>query len=407
MNKQKIEIYADFGTIPSLNFFLHFLENAEDKETIRLFGLQRFSIPDSIINAYPKGIIHFCKMSELDMQAFQQRFLELVSVKDKHFEIVIHTNLSHNFSIVQPLFNILSSLHISLDNVHLHLYDDGAEGVVNLYRLAKDSSKINTLNDFLKQDNYKALLYVAQDWDFCLIYRYFWNRLLKTTYHLLNPDILDKYEGLSLIKNEIKDVRKINLEQIQYLSDEKKERFLEILQIEKSALNKLADLSRRSKIVLFLGTTVFASEQDKQRKHQLLEALHTAILNYYIKHQQTIYPPADYVFCFKGHPHAVEMNQRLRQTFANQVGFLPDHLPLEVLLFWGFKPIYVTGFAGTSHFYFDKQMNSHLYFITEDHIGHLADEFTYQQHRLFKEMMLELDYLEQGNAHSHTEFYAQ
>lgn len=47
MTKQytkNVEVYLDYATIPTLNYFYHFTENKDDIETIRLFGLGRFNI---------------------------------------------------------------------------------------------------------------------------------------------------------------------------------------------------------------------------------------------------------------------------------------------------------------------------------------------------------------------------
>lgn len=41
---KNVEVYLDYATIPTLNYFYHFTENKDDIETIRLFGLGRFNI---------------------------------------------------------------------------------------------------------------------------------------------------------------------------------------------------------------------------------------------------------------------------------------------------------------------------------------------------------------------------
>ncbi|MGQ8821302.1 hypothetical protein [Bibersteinia trehalosi] len=393
---QKICVYLDYATIPSLNYILHFAQHFEDQETIRLFGLSRFHIPESVIQRYPKGVVQFYPNQEKDFSALLlalKNILIEVKQQQRKCEIELHLNLFHYQLLLLPFLSLYLDTQ---DYCHLTLkfYDDGSEAISALQELAL-APELAAQIQFEKQQFDE--LVVKKSFKLSLLSRYFWGKLFESEYIWFNQAILQKAE-LQILKQEISSSRQMDFAIYQQMSDEQKQLVLEILNIDLNKVAYLKQLMENQPSFLFLGTTLFNITQET--KTWLMQMHVDLIQQYCLPSGQFFNNKAGYLCFYKGHPNEKEMNQMILSQFKNLIA-LPDDIPLEILLLLGVIPSKVGGFASSALFNFTPAQIENIIFFTpryfeKDNRLHAA------QYRLMQGL-IELGYLDAEKSVTHFE----
>lgn len=394
---QNVDVYLDFATIPTLHYFSHFIQKRQDKESIRLFGLGRFEIPQSIINQYPEGIIRFCSTFAGNQSDFHQLFENLlIEKKNEALHFNFHLNLFHAFDMLQPLLEIMAKYPESRKIFTLHFYDDGSEGLVNLYQIKQRYSR-QELQEVVDKNvaNFRATPIVMNDLE---ISRYLWNERIEAHYYFLNDFILTE-PVLAPLKEQIKHCHILNWNAYISASNEEKNLFHQLLNIDETRIAQYINNFQNKKVFLFTGTTLFNLEQKDEQWFYLLHV--NAILNY-IQQAGKWFIGEGFELCIKGHPHQKALNQRLAETFTTAI-HLPDSIPFEILYLLGCKPAKIGGFVSTSYFSCEKESFADLIFISCDDKTEREKSLILQQQYILKELMQELDYINPQNTHYYTD----
>ncbi|OAQ15823.1 hypothetical protein F480_03520 [Bibersteinia trehalosi Y31] len=393
---QKICVYLDYATIPSLNYILHFAQHFEDQETIRLFGLSRFHIPESVIQRYPKGVVQFYPNQEKDFSALLlalKNILIEVKQQQRKCEIELHLNLFHYQLLLLPFLSLYLDTQ---DYCHLTLkfYDDGSEAISALQELAL-APDLAAQIQFEKQQFDE--LVVKKSFKLSLLSRYFWGKLFESEYIWFNQAILQKAE-LQILKQEISSSRQMDFAIYQQMSDEQKQLVLEILNIDLNKVAYLKQLMENQPSFLFLGTTLFNITQET--KTWLMQMHVDLIQQYCLPSGQFFNNKAGYLCFYKGHPNEKEMNQMILSQFKNLIA-LPDDIPLEILLLLGVIPSKVGGFASSALFNFTPAQIENIIFFTPRYFEK-DNRLHATQYRLMQGL-IELGYLDAEKSVTHFE----
>ncbi|RRN03442.1 polysialyltransferase family glycosyltransferase [Bibersteinia trehalosi] len=393
---QKICVYLDYATIPSLNYILHFAQHFEDQETIRLFGLSRFHIPESVIQRYPKGVVQFYPNQEKDFSALLlalKNILIEVKQQQRKCEIELHLNLFHYQLLLLPFLSLYLDTQ---DYCHLTLkfYDDGSEAISALQELAL-APDLAAQIQFEKQQFDE--LVVKKSFKLSLLSRYFWGKLFESEYIWFNQAILQKAE-LQILKQEISSSRQMDFAIYQQMSDEQKQLVLEILNIDLNKVAYLKQLMENQPSFLFLGTTLFNITQET--KTWLMQMHVDLIQQYCLPSGQFFNNKAGYLCFYKGHPNEKEMNQMILSQFKNLIA-LPDDIPLEILLLLGVIPSKVGGFASSALFNFAPAQIENIIFFTPRYFEK-DNRLHATQYRLMQGL-IELGYLDAEKSVTHFE----
>lgn len=393
---QKICVYLDYATIPSLNYILHFAQHFEDQETIRLFGLSRFHIPESVIQRYPKGVVQFYPNQEKDFSALLlalKNILIEVKQQQRKCEIELHLNLFHYQLLLLPFLSLYLDTQ---DYCHLTLkfYDDGSEAISALQELAL-APELAAQIQFEKQQFDE--LVVKKSFKLSLLSRYFWGKLFESEYIWFNQAILQKAE-LQILKQEISSSRQMDFAIYQQMSDEQKQLVLEILNIDLNKVAYLKQLMENQPSFLFLGTTLFNITQET--KTWLMQMHVDLIQQYCLPSGQFFNNKAGYLCFYKGHPNEKEMNQMILSQFKNLIA-LPDDIPLEILLLLGVIPSKVGGFASSALFNFTPAQIENIIFFTPRYFEK-DNRLHATQYRLMQGL-IELGYLDAEKSVTHFE----
>lgn len=396
---QKVEVYLDYATLPTLAYFLHFIEHWQDKETIRLFGLARFSLSEAVLAEFPAGVVQFYAVETYHHPDFNQAFQRLLENTTKPLELRLHLNSFHAVAMLRSLWASLNAYSHKLASVKVNLYDDGSEGATNLYQLSQQPDWLAQMLAKPVQAVQAYWLSGQRSWAVEAVFRYRLHHLLPTDYWLFDPQLLSKFSPLAELKASLPNYQKMPSLTAANLNDEQKSRLLKLLNLDAEYVQQLVALSNQLPSFLFTGTAVFWDKG--YEKSALLEALHTELLQRYLNEAGE-----NQLFLFKGHPAAKAMNAALKAKFGQKVGFLPDDIPLEVFFLLGLKPQLVGGFASSSYFNLQPEQIHSAFFITEDPKGQLAYPHLYQAQANLKAVLLALGYVRPAQCYSHTQLYA-
>ncbi|QLB20464.1 hypothetical protein A6B43_02345 [Vespertiliibacter pulmonis] len=385
---KNVEVYLDYATIPSLNYFLHFVKNKDDMETIRLFGLSRFTIPDSIVNAYPEGIIQYYPVKTGDQDKFNQAFACLISESSTKLKFNIHLNLFHSLMMFVPLLQICNQYSDKVEEIKLNFYDDGAEGISYLYSLSKMDIDLIKEVDF----HYSILSKLNETreikFNFLNILRYLWNANFSSHYYLMQSNYLDIAQ-LSPLKEKLNgSYSEMDLTRYSSLSVEQWQMILAILNLPLDLVNSYIKLSSEYKVFVFTGTTIFDGNET------VLEKLHIKLLLQYLDPKSKYYIGDNYLIFYKGHPNSPEINKKVDDIFKSVIR-LPDNIPLEILFLLGFKAKKLGGFASSLYLSLDLKKREaeieSLAFLTsnEDKTKHSLFETQYN----LAQLMIDLGYV--------------
>lgn len=396
---QNVEIYLDYATIPSLNYFFHFVENYQDKDTIRLFGLGRFAISQKVTSKFPEGKIFFETAKVGEQDKFNQVFYNIVSNAKNKLRVNLHLNLFHSLQMLVPLLRIYFKFKDQFKSFHLFFYDDGSEGCATLYSLNKNDKLDHIVyNQKQKLVEFKDTLnlnILNND-----VLRYLWNNVLPSHYYLLETSLLEKH-NLSSLKQEglTGNVSKISFGNYAHFNDEQKSLLFDMLGIDHNLENQIHHILGSHKTFLFTGTTIFDSNDETD---SLLAKMHINAINYFINKNIDDFEE-NYLFLYKGHPNAEKINKFVRDTFKNMI-FIPSELSFEILYLLGLRPTKMGGFASSSYFNLNSDMISDLIFLSSPH------EQERQKNRLFNiqyelaEVLKELGYIENKQIHYYQQF---
>lgn len=375
----KICIYLDYATIPSLHYFLHFAENSEDKETVRLFGLSRFSIPENIIEQYPKDIIQFYRIKEKDISLILNRFGEIIS--SGKWDIEFHFNLCHYVELFFPFIVECRRYRINLNSLFINFYDDGTEGVIHLYKIFK----LDNLQESIVLEKERLINFVnTSKFVNGPLSRYFLGKLFPSKYYFLDTRLLDS-DRLLPLKSEIGNYQQMNLERFNSLSHEKQALFLKFFDLDENMLFRIKRKLLSKQSFLFLGTTSYV----KEHIEWLYSYQEELIKQFCLEDGMYFKGKRNFVFFYKGHPNERELNRKI----LNSLDFLeeyPDDIPLEVFHLLGLLPDRVGGMVSSSLFNFERNCIDDVIFMVNK-----KDEID-EQYSLMKSLV-ELDIINSDN----------
>lgn len=395
---QNVEIYLDYATIPSLNYFFHFIHNYQDYDSIRLFGLSRFSISEKIISMYPKDKIFFEKIHDGKQDKFNECFKQIAINSDKKLKVNIHLNLAHAFKMIIPLLSIYFQNKNKFYNLELFFYDDGSEGIMNLYNLLSkphlEESITYNIEQF-KNFEEKQSFSIKEN----TIARYLWGFFKKSHYYLLNTEIL-KNKKLLFLKSKIENLNNIDFEQYDKFNETQKDLLLEILNIPYSTIQIYKNIFSNFKTFIFVGTTIF--NQTQKFIYDIENAHINAIKQITTKSGALFKNKNDYLIYYKGHPNATVMNQKIEKEFRH-LNIIPSNIPMEILYFLGIKPTQIGGFASTSYFNIEKSIISDLIFITSKDIKN-ENNFLLEDQLTLMNIFKELDYISNEQIYFYQDF---
>lgn len=393
MNKVKnITIYLDYATVPSLNYFFDFAKNSEDRETIRLFGLSRFTLPDSIVSAYPEGVINFFKIENYDLSPLLAVLEELLSEPSSRWALNVHVNLAHQETLFISVVEKFLKHRAKIEHMKVAFYDDGSEGIATLHKISKMENlqesivfEKQQMHDFFEKRT------IANGF----LTRYFWGEIFDAHYHLFKPELLDSVR-LAELKKEIKHINSINYYQFAELNEHQRQLIFSILNISESRFIELRQRMQENDSFLFLGTTLFGVTS---KNTAWLIKFHIEMLNQFCRKGGMFFSNKEgYSLFYKGHPHAATLNLMIKNAFADIVSY-PDDIPLEVMLLLGIVPKRIGGFASTAILNFAPECIDDIIFITPPEYD--KENFVYGLQHSLMHALIELGYLSPEKAHSH------
>lgn len=387
----KIEVFIDPATLPTINFFMHFAESCDDKDTIRLFGLQRYEIPLKIQKSYPEGIIKSCLINVNDFKNIHS-LLEQTIKEQKNIELTVFLNISYCLHSFIPIWNIYCENREKILSLNLELYDEGSLGVYELHRLSEnnvDLTHLDLANICKVQDIFTSKNSCVAD--------YLWGSILPARYHFLNTSYLESNPKLLPLKNAISAYHKIDFTRYSRLTDRQKVFFLSLFGISEEAINEIIALFNHQKTFLFIGTVIFDEEQT-----MLMWNVHLQLLREYISKSGKYYLGSDdYRIIYKAHP-ATGFENIIKKVYPDVV-FIPSDIPLELLFMLGLMPDKIGGFASSSYFSIPQSHISDVTFITKrDENERNKLEHYRQQYRL-RNIFIELGLLTEAQAHFYDE----
>ncbi|MGX2975230.1 hypothetical protein ACWIUH_08005 [Ursidibacter arcticus] len=396
---QNVDIYLDpYATLPTLSYLFDFFKHKEDKERIRLFGLKRFSIPDDIKNLYSEGKIRFVKIMNLDQTEFNNEFNKLF-LEGSILNFTFHLNLSHSWKLFTPLLEIMNSNPKQIGSVKVHLYDDGSEGAINLYKIRKSDVDIDAkISEMKSITNIHQLNKLDNP-----IKIYLWDIFYDAKYHFLETKELSEEKFIPLIK-AMPNYDKINLDAFNELSKEDRNLYLKVVDVS-SELIQTIDKLKDNDIFLFTGTTIFDNRIDIQEK---AKKIHITAINNYINPQGKFFIGEGFKLVIKGHPNSNYINNGLRQHFSESI-HLPENVPYEILYLLGLRPNKIGGFASTSYFSQKRESIADIIFLTDlntDFNSNIDTEFDlFKSQKNLMETMINLNIVDRKNTHSYMELF--
>lgn len=386
---KKIEVFIDHTTMPVINFFLHFAERYNDLDTIRLFALRRYNIPQSIEERYPN--VQSCFITCDDYSAIYSLFSETID-KYENIDVTFHLNVSHAINAFAPLWIICSLCKRKFSNIQLELYDEGSLGVFNLYNFLESGISI----DELIAQNLEGVENFAESFklDFRnrTIVNYLLNHVVPTTYHLLNTACLDKYNEFSSLRESIGMYKQMDFNRYKSLNSEQKNIFLELFGLGVDFEDSLKKMFSAEKTFLFIGNVIF----DEKKKNLMVNSQMNMIREY-IDCQGKYYLGSDnYVVLYKSHPAATWMEDIIKFIYPNVV-FIPSSIPIELIFMMGYFPDKIGGFASSSYFSIPKERIHDIVFMTNENDS-LDDDYHHEQYKL-RNIFIELGIIPEGKAH--------
>lgn len=354
---KQVELYLDYGTAPSLSYLFRFLKDRQNKQVIRFFGLSRFEFPAEIIQSYPEKTFYAYRIKEQDATAFFACFEQYLSEEKEQIALNFHLNCLHLWTTLPRLLYFCSQYQHKIISLHLHIYDDGSEGVVTQYNIAK------VYPDYFKGDLSYPLSEIQKLVEGkpahigkLFLERYLWPKILPTTYYFLS-DFFFKKAGLEKV---VTDYQLLEMNQFHQLDKESQSMLLRILSISPELVDYWRKIFSQYKVFLFTGTTIY--DLDSESEH-IFSNLHINAVEHYLYANGQYYVGEDYVLAIKGHPNSHAINQRLKETYPNAL-HIPAHIPFEILIMLGCVPDKMGGFASTSYLDFPKERIVDVIFIT-------------------------------------------
>ncbi|AKO30250.1 hypothetical protein A6046_03050 [[Haemophilus] ducreyi] len=357
--QQNLEIYLDYATIPSLAYFMHFIQHKDDVDSIRLFGLARFDIPQSIIDRYPANHLFYHNIDNRDLTAVLNQLADILAQENKRFQINLHLNLFHSIDLFFAIYPIYQQYQHKISTIQLQLYDDGSEGIVTQHSLCK----IADLEQLILQHKNVLLELLTKGTANVpnpTLLRYLWNNIIDSQFHLISDHFL-QHPKLQPLKRLLKRYTILDFTCYPRFNAEQKQLLKEILHIS-NELENLLKLLKQHNTFLFTGTTAFNLDQEKL---DLLTQLHILLLNEHQNPHSTHYIGNNYLLLIKGHANSPALNHTLALHFPDAI-FLPANIPFEIFAMLGFTPNKMGGFASTSYINYPTENINHLFFLTSD-----------------------------------------
>ncbi|MGY4675923.1 glycosyltransferase family 52, partial [Ursidibacter arcticus] len=326
-------------------------------------------------------------------------FQNIFTDKSKKFNFTFHLNLSHSWKLFTPLLQIMNSHQDRVLSVKVHLYDDGSEGAINLYKLRKSKIDINPkILEVREITNIHQLNALDNE-----IKVYLWDLFYDAEYHFLEIKELFSDELKPLLEM-IPYHHKIDLNRFSKLSEEDRNIYLKVINIS-SDMIKLIEELKSDNVFLFTGTTVFNNTESVQ---ETVKNIHIKAINNYINSQGKYFIGENFKLVIKGHPNSSYVNNGLRQHFPNEI-HLPEDIPYEILSILGLKPNKMGGFASTSYFNYPKENIADLIFLTDLNTDFSSDidiEFDlFKSQKNLMETMISLNIVDRENTHSYVELF--
>lgn len=401
---QKIEIYLDYGTLPSLFYFHHFIQNRNEKETIRIFGLHRYKISDEVISSYPEGVIQFRYFSEETQQETYQLIDKVLSSNEAScYEINVHLNLLHSQKNLFRLFHdIFSQYEDKIKNIHLYFYDDGSAGLVNLLNIERSYSAKELQGAIEKEINVFSTLkydtFSLEDFNDLSISAYLWGNRIPSTYYFLDESKLNKQE-LQPLRESIKNYKSLDFNWFNDMNEEEKTLLFKLLNLNIEEVNPIIDYFSQNNVFLFMGTSLQCnspSDEDSLYKMHI-----DAILNY-IHPTGHSYLGNTFSLAIKCHPGSPILAQRIKDSFPNAM-CLPPHIPFEILYLLGCKPNKIGGFVSTVSFFVPKETLANLIFVTHPNQEKRGNHPIFLAQYDLRSLMLDTGIIEEKSTHFHEE----
>lgn len=391
MNKiQKIEVFIDPATIPSINYFLHFAENYQDFDTIRIFGLQRYSIPEDIKKSFSEEKLISCNITCNEHGDLHNHFFAIID-KFSNIDLTFHLNLSYSTSDLIPMLLFCFIFKHKFLSIKLEIYDEGSLGAYELYNISNMDldingivkSEIDKLNRIPEQLSFSA--------ENRIITNYLWGTFLPTTYHFLDSRYLENTSCLRPIYQSISSYKKIDFSRYHKLDKFQKDFFLSLFGLAKEDLIYLEKYFSHHRSFLFVGTVIF----DMSQKQLMLDA-HIKLIDEYVSPGGKYYVGEEITFLYKSHPAATWMEDIIKFIYPNVV-FIPSSIPIELIFMMGYFPDKIGGFASSSYFSIPKERIHDVVFMTNENDS-LDDDYHHEQYKL-RNIFIELGVIPEENAH--------
>lgn len=382
-NRPILNIYFDYATIPTLNYFLDFVENVHRGNTINLFGLARFRVPDEVVQQFPERVF-FTPITQDDHTPFTERVARILNSLNQAVHVRLHLNLMHSWYSLESLLTTLRNNQHRFASLHFHFHDDGAASLINTRNLICDEYLAQKIAD--EQTQIKQLWQTGSaTLQHPELAAYLWNCQVPSTYHVLSDDYLNLPSANNL-RAAMSDYQVMQFHRFSQWSDEQKNLFLRLINIDEQTQKNL-DLCFQPHFTTFLftGTTWFNRNTEIQRQ---LTQTQIQLLRQSLNPDSPCYVGKHDLLLIKPHPNEREAIAAFKQNFPQAI-ILPENLPLDILFLMGYIPNQVGGFSSTSYFTCPRKNIAYQAFMVESQ----QTEFYPEEHRQFvlKEIMRELN----------------
>lgn len=332
-----IKLYIEPASLPLTLQLLDYIRSYKDDNIINIIAFQRLRVDTNYINKENTVFIDNVNIGLNEKLKSITHFIKRVQPS----RIEVHTNIHREKDILFPLMKLLAPF-CSLDNIKLHLYDDGSGSLI-------ERSAIESLDsvafEHLMQKRKKQLLTVLKssknrEYTWNVIDNYIWHYLLDTKYYFITQPERNITNAFYNKLEQYVTYTNFNVKNI--LSPEEQQLLLNLVNFPMALYHKLQQLKKEPDALMLV--TSYCPEPVKAiTYHQRLIALIQKL-----KIDGKIPDAAKVIF--KGHPENKKLNNEIRLAIGNDTICVPDSIPIEFLSSFNLIPHNVGGEFSSTFF---------------------------------------------------------
>lgn len=338
-----VKLYIEPASLPLTQQLLNYIRSYKNDNIVNIIAFQRLKVNTNYTNKKNTVFIDNVNIGLNEKLTAMANFIKGVQPS----RVEVHTNIHRERDILFPMMKLLAPF-FSLDNIKLHLYDDGSGSLIERDAI---ESLDSVAFDHLMQQRKKQLLAVlkateSKEYTWNIIDNYIWHYLVDTQYYFISSR---KKNNTNAFYNKIeRHVIYTNFNLQKNITPEEQQLLLKLVNFPMALYHKLEQLNKDPNALMFV-TSYCLDPVKAMTYHQRLIALIQQL-----KTDGKIPDSAKVIF--KGHPENKKLNHEISQAIGNDVLCVPDEIPIEFLSSFNLLPHNVGG-EFSSTFFCMKDIN--------------------------------------------------